>query len=70
MNHIILFNGSATSNDLETTKTILASTRTELDSTKFALTDLATKFNGKILHHLLSAVKRRKKKFPFNSPNE
>jgi hypothetical protein len=40
--------GSATSNDLETAKTNLASTRTELSSTKSAVADLTTKLNGKI----------------------
>jgi hypothetical protein len=40
--------GSATSNDLETAKTNLASTRTELNSTKWAVADLTTQLNGKI----------------------
>jgi hypothetical protein len=44
----IKWNGTAISNDLETTKTTLGSTRTELNSTKFAVADLASKFNGKI----------------------
>jgi hypothetical protein len=40
--------GSATSNDLETATSILASTRTELNSTKSAVADLTTKLNGKL----------------------
>ncbi|XP_046637840.1 uncharacterized protein LOC124316133 isoform X1 [Daphnia pulicaria] len=36
----------ATSNDLETAKTNLASTRTELNSTKFAVADLATELKA------------------------
>ena len=40
--------GSATSNDLETAKTNLASTRTELNSTKSAVSHLATELKGKI----------------------
>jgi hypothetical protein len=45
---LIELNGSATSNDLETAKTNLASTRTELNSTKSAVSDLATELKGKI----------------------
>jgi hypothetical protein len=40
--------GSATSKDLETVKTILASTMTELNSTKSAVADLTTKLKGKL----------------------
>jgi hypothetical protein len=40
--------GSATSNDLGAAKTILASTRTELNSTKSAVADLTTKLKGKL----------------------
>jgi hypothetical protein len=40
--------GLATSNDLETATTNLASTRTELNSTKSAVVDLTTQLNGKI----------------------
>jgi hypothetical protein len=40
--------GSATSNELESAITNLASTRTELSSTKSAIKDLTTKLNGKI----------------------
>jgi hypothetical protein len=40
-------NFSATSNDLEITKTNLASTRTELNRTKFAVANLVTKLDGK-----------------------
>jgi hypothetical protein len=39
---------SATSNDLETATTNLASTKTELNSTKYVVADLTTKLNGKI----------------------
>ncbi len=39
---------SATLMDVETAKTNLASTRTELNSTKSAVADLATKLNGKL----------------------
>ncbi len=39
---------SATSNDLETATTNLASTKTELNSTKYVVADLTTQLNGKI----------------------
>ncbi len=45
---LIEWNCSATSTDLETTKTNLVSARTELNRTKSAVADLAIKLNGKI----------------------
>jgi hypothetical protein len=45
---LILRNGLATSNDLETTITTLGSTRTELNSTKSAVAVLATELKGKL----------------------
>ncbi len=56
-------NGSATSNDLVTAKTNLASTRMELNSTKSAVADLVTKLNGKIFNKNVFPTREKWKNF-------
>ncbi len=53
---LIGWNCSATSTDLETTKTNLVSARTELNRTKSAVADLAIKLNGKINKNTFSIL--------------
>ncbi len=53
------WNGSATSNDLKTAKTNLASARTELNSTKSAVSHLATELKGKINKNCFHNRERR-----------
>jgi hypothetical protein len=63
---------TGTKKELETTKTNLASTRTELNSvTKSAVADLVTKLNGKnIFNEVFYETRLKELNFIFNSPNE
>jgi hypothetical protein len=62
---------TGTKKELETAKTNLASTRTELGSTKSAVADLVTKLNGKnILNELFYKTRLKELNFILNSPNE